>query len=119
VGCAAPSSAPTIASWHDVPQAGGAAVASIAGTVNSGGNWLVGTNGAAYPLGNAVTHGSPAGTHLNAPVDAVATTAHGGGYSLVAKDGGLFAYGDSGFYGSGTGQFSGTTVVGIAPSDQC
>ncbi|MGD0881583.1 MAG: FG-GAP repeat protein [Acidimicrobiales bacterium] len=93
-------------------------IVGIARTSDSGGYWLVGANGGVYPYGDATTHGSLAGTHLNAPVDDVVPTADGGGYVLVAGDGGLFSFGDAPFYGSGIGDFPGSTVIGLAASNQ-
>ena len=94
------------------------AIVGIARTADGGGYWIDGDNGAVYAKGDAVLHGSLAGVHLNRPVDDIVATADGGGYALVAGDGGLFSFGDAPFYGSAVGAFPGTTVVGLAASDQ-
>ena len=94
------------------------AVVGIAPTADGGGYWLVGTDGSVHSLGDAVSHGSLLGTPLNQPVDDVVPTADGGGYALVAGDGGLFSFGDAPFYGSGVGAFPGSTVIGLAASNQ-
>jgi hypothetical protein len=93
-------------------------IVGIARTADSGGYWLDGSDGAVYGKGDAVLHGSLVGTHLNRPIDDIVPTADGGGYALVAGDGGLFSFGDAPFYGSGVGAFPGTTVVGLAASNQ-
>jgi len=95
-----------------------AAVVGIARTADNGGYWLVGANGSIHTLGDAVTHGSLVGTPLVKPVDDIVPTADGGGYALVAGDGGLFSFGDAPFYGSGVGAFPGSTVIGLAASNQ-
>ena len=94
------------------------AVVGIARTADNGGYWLDGADGSVHVLGDAVAHGSLAGTPLNKPVDDIVPTADGGGYALVAGDGGLFSFGDAPFYGSGVGAFPGSTVVGLAASNQ-
>jgi hypothetical protein len=64
------------------------------------GYWLIESNGTVVNMGDAGSHGSLSGVHLNAPVIGSAATPDDGGYWLVASDGGVFNLGDAGFFGS-------------------
>ena len=88
----------------------------IASTPDGKGYWLVESNGAVYPFGDAVNYGSAAELSLNAPMSHIVATPDGKGYWLVAADGGTFAYGDAGFYGSTGGLVLNKPVVDIAPT---
>jgi hypothetical protein len=51
-------------------------------------------------VGDAVLHGSMAGTTLSRPIVGIAVDQATGGYWLVASDGGIFSFGGAPFYGS-------------------
>jgi hypothetical protein len=89
---------------------------SIAPTPDGNGYWIVDSQGDVYPKGDAVSHGSMTGQHLNAPIAHIVATLDGGGYWMVAADGGIFAFGDAPFYGSMGGQHLNAPVVGLAPT---
>ncbi len=93
-----------------------APIVGIATTPDGLGYWLVGSDGAIYNYGDAVSYGSMRGTHLNKPIVGMATTPDGGGYWLVASDGGIFAFGDALFYGSTGAIHLNQPVVGMASS---
>ena len=65
------------------------------------------------PFGDAVSHGSAVGMHLNEPIVAMASTPDGGGYWLVASDGGVFRFGDAVFHGSAVGTHLDGPIVAI------
>jgi hypothetical protein len=67
-----------------------------------------------FAFGNASFYGSPAGSHLAAPVIAMVPTPDGRGYWLVSSDGGVFAYGDAGYAGSLAGTPLQARIVGAA-----
>jgi murein DD-endopeptidase MepM/ murein hydrolase activator NlpD len=77
---------------------------------------MVGSDGSVSTLGGAVSAGSLAGQHLNAPIVAAAATATRAGYWMAASDGGVFTFGDAHFFGSVGGQHLNAPVVGIAPT---
>ena len=82
----------------------------------SGGYWIAGADGAVYPFGSAVDHGSlvSLGITPTKPIVGIAATADCKGYWLVASDGGVFAFGDAQFHGSMGGQPLNQPVVGMA-----
>jgi len=88
----------------------------MAATPSGHGYWLVGSDGAVYPFGDASALGSLAGSHLNARIQAMAATANGQGYWLVAADGGVFSFGDAPFLGSLSGQHLNQPVAGLVSS---
>ena len=85
-------------------------------TVADQGYWLVGSNGAVFPFGDAAELASVAGLPLSAPVVGIASTPDGGGYWEVAADGGIFAFGDAQFYGSMGSTHLAQPIVGMAPT---
>jgi hypothetical protein len=93
-----------------------APVVGMASTADGNGYWLARSDGSVSVHGDAVNHGSMAGTPLNAPVTHIVATASGNGYWLVAADGGIFTFGDAGFYGSMGGQHLNAPVVDLAPT---
>jgi hypothetical protein len=88
----------------------------MAPTPDGHGYWIVDSQGDVYPEGDAVSHGSMTGQHLNAPIAHVVATPDGGGYWMVASDGGIVAFGDAPFYGSMVGHHLNAPVVGRAPT---
>lgn len=80
------------------------------------GYWIVGSDGAVYPYGNAAQYGSTKGLALNAPVVGMAPSADDRGYWIVAGDGGIFSYGDAVFHGSTGGLHLNRPVIGMAPT---
>ncbi len=88
----------------------------MAPTPDGHGYWIVDDQGDVYAEGNAVSHGSMAGQHLNAPIAHIVATPDGGGYWMVASDGGIFSFGDAPFYGSMGGRHLNAPVVGLAPT---
>ncbi len=90
-------------------------VARAAVPTSGTGYWLANSEGAVYPFGGAVSYGSMAGKHLNAPVVGIVAAPDGKGYWLVAKDGGVFAFGSARFYDSLPGvPTPSNSVVGMA-----
>ena len=92
----------------------GGPVVGIVGTADSGGAWLVGSDGSVYAEGDAPNLGSAAGTPLAAPVVGMASTPDGQGCWLVAADGGVFSYGDAHFFGSTGALRLVAPIVGMA-----
>jgi hypothetical protein len=80
---------------------------------DSGGYWLVASDGGVFAYGGAPFQGSMGGHHLVRPVVSGAATFEGGGYWEVASDGGLFAF-NAEFQGSEGGQKLSAPVVGMA-----
>ncbi len=70
--------------------------------------------GEPVPFGDAGYFGSPAGTHLAAPVVGMAATPTGHGYWLVGSDGGVFSYGKAAFHGSAADLHLKASVTGMA-----
>ena len=102
-------STPTLA--RTVPAGTVARAAVPSGT----GYWLANSEGDVYPFGGAVSYGSMAGNHLNAPIVGIVAAPDGKGYWLVAKDGGVFAFGSARFYDSLPGiPMTSKSVVGMA-----
>ena len=97
-----------------VPTTGGTTTVGIASDPAGRGYWLVRADGSVAAFGAAVSYGSTAGVHLNAPIVGLAPTSDGGGYSEVASDGGVFAFGDAKFYGSLGGRQITYPIAGIA-----
>ncbi|HET9689665.1 MAG TPA: immunoglobulin domain-containing protein, partial [Acidimicrobiales bacterium] len=91
---------------------GGSYLGSLAGTAHTApitasaqtpdrkGYWLVTSDGAVYPFGDAGFEGSLNDVRLAAPIVGIAATPDGGGYYLVGADGGVFSFGDAAFHGS-------------------
>jgi uncharacterized protein YkwD len=102
----------SIAGEPDVP----APTVGMAATADGQGYWLARSDGSVSVHGDAVSHGSMAGTPLNAPISHIVATSDGGGYWMVAADGGIFTFGDAGFYGSMGGRHLNAPVVGMAPT---
>ncbi len=107
-----PFRVPAVAGEPNVP----APVVGMASTADGNGYWLARADGSVSVHGDAVNHGSMAGTPLNAPVTHIVATNDGGGYWMVASDGGIFAFGDAGFYGSMGGKHLNAPVVALAPT---
>ncbi len=80
-------------------------IVGMAATPDSGGYWLVASDGGIFNYGDAQFYGSTGALNLNKPIVGMAATPDGAGYWLVASDGGIFNYGDASFYGS-TGALS-------------
>jgi len=80
------------------------------------GYYLCGADGGVFCFGDAVFHGSLAGTRLNASIVGMAVHPEGG-YVLAAADGGVFAFGDVPFEGSeaGVNLTAPITGIGITP----
>ena len=88
-------------------------IVGVAATPTGKGYWLVGSDGAVYPFGDASALGSLGGSHLNSPIQAMAATADGQGYWLVAADGGVFSFGGAPFLGSLGGQHLNQPIGGL------
>ncbi len=78
------------------------------------GYWSAGADGSVHAFGSAMSHGSLAGTALNAPIVGLAPTADQGGYWMAASDGGVFSFGDAVYHGSMGGTHLNAPIVGIA-----
>ena len=101
---------------YEGPEVGGPIV-SIAATPTGRGSWATTATGHIYVAGDAVSHGSMSGTHLNAPIVGIAPNLSGTGYYLVASDGGIFAFGeDAKFYGSMGGTPLNYPITGMIAS---
>lgn len=79
-----------------------APVVAVVPTVSGGGYWLVASNGAIFPFGDADSFGPQLlpGQQLNRPIVAAARSAGGHGLILTAADGGIFTFGDAEFHGA-------------------
>jgi hypothetical protein len=64
--------------------------------------------------GEAFTHGTLLGQHLNKPVVAIAYTPDFNGYWIVAADGGVFTFGNAHYYGGLGGHAPASPIVGFA-----
>jgi hypothetical protein len=73
---------------------------TAAGADQSGGYWLVGSDGGVFTFGGAHFFGSTGSLTLQRPVVGIVPSETNQGYWLVATDGGLFSYGDTSYYGS-------------------
>ena len=91
-------------------------VVGMASLPDGSGYWLADAQGGVSTHGDAVSYGSMAGQHLNAPISHIVATPDGKGYWLVAVDGGIFTFGDAGFFGSMGNQHLNAPVVDIAPT---
>jgi hypothetical protein len=80
---------------------------------DSGGYWLVASDGGIFAFGDAGFYGSTGALHLNAPIVGIKATASGTGYWLAAADGGIFAFGNATFQGSQGGSHLNRPIVGI------
>ncbi len=89
-------------------------VVGIVTTPDSGGYWLVASDGGVFTYGDATFEGSLGGTHLNSPIVGMASSYDGQGYWLVAADGGVFTFGDANFEGSLGGTHLNRPIVGMA-----
>jgi len=78
------------------------------------GYWLAAGDGGTFAYGDAASHGSMGGQHLNSTIVGMARTPSSNGYWEVAADGGIFAFGDAAFYGSMGGQHLNSPIVGMA-----
>ncbi len=107
-----PGHVATVAGEPNTP----APAVGMASTADSSGYWVAHSDGSVTAHGDAVDHGSMAGTHLNAPVTHIVATYDGNGYWLVASDGGIFTFGDAGFFGSMGGRHLNAPVVDLAPT---
>ena len=88
-------------------------VVGIALDPDSGGYWLVASDGGVFAFGDAPVLGSTGALVLAAPVTDMAATADGTGYRFAAADGGLFSFGAP-FFGSAADQRLVAPVVGMA-----
>jgi len=86
---------------------------TIATTPDGRGYWVATADGKVVAFGDAVSYGSMAGRHLQAPVVGIATTPDGKGYWLAASDGGVFAFGDAVYHGSEAFTHLNRPVVGM------
>jgi hypothetical protein len=89
-------------------------VVAMAPTTDGQGAYAAEADGAVTALGDAVPHGSMAGTALADPIVGMAVDPVTGGYWLVASDGGIFAFGGSQFHGSTGGDHLDRPVVAMA-----
>ena len=79
-------------------------------TPSGKGYWMVGTDGAVFPYGDAAALGSASALRS---VAALASTPTGAGYWAVGADGSLAAFGDAADLGRPTGQLA-KPIVGMA-----
>jgi hypothetical protein len=91
----------------------GAAVA-IAATHSGRGYYVLDAAGDIIPFGDARSHGSMVGKHLNAPIIALAPTPSGRGYWLLGRDGGIFTFGDAQYHGSTGGLRLNKPIISMA-----
>jgi hypothetical protein len=80
---------------------------------DSGGYWLVASDGGVFAFRGAPFEGSMGGRPLERPVVGTAATSEGDGYWEVASDGGLFSF-NAQFEGSEGGQRLDSPIVGMA-----
>ncbi|HET9075580.1 MAG TPA: hypothetical protein VFN68_01495 [Acidimicrobiales bacterium] len=88
-------------------------VVAVASTPDGHGAYAAESDGAVVALGDAVYHGSMAGTPLNKPIVGIAADP-AGGYWLVASDGGIFSFGGARFYGSAGSIHLAQPIVGMS-----
>ncbi|HET9689888.1 MAG TPA: hypothetical protein VFP61_01950 [Acidimicrobiales bacterium] len=98
---------------HGTMPAPTSPVVGVASTPDGRGAVVAEANGTVVTLGDAVDHGSMAGTHLSRPLVGVAVDPATGGYWLVAADGGIFAF-DAPFLGSTGGLRLAEPIVGMS-----
>ncbi len=99
----------------DAPQGGlNNPAVGTAFTADSGGYWLVASDGGIFSFGDAAFDGSTGAIHLNKPIVGMASTPDGKGYWLVASDGGIFTFGDAGYFGSTGAIHLNQPIVGMA-----
>jgi SpoIID/LytB domain protein len=91
-----------------------APIVGMAPTPDAKGYWEVGSDGALYLFGDAVSYGSMGGQPLNRPIVGMAATPSGRGYWEVAADGGIFSFGDAAFHGSTGSLVLNKPIVGMA-----
>jgi hypothetical protein len=91
-----------------------APVVGVASTPDGHGAYAAEADGTVVALGDAVLHGSMAGTPLSKPVVGIAADPSSGGYWLVAADGGVFSFGGAPFYGSTGNLRLNQPIVGIS-----
>ena len=89
-------------------------VVAVASTPDGHGAYAAEADGAVIALGDAVSHGSMAGTALAAPIVGIAVDAATGGYWLVASDGGIFSFGKAPFLGSTGAVHLDQPIVGMS-----
>ena len=89
-------------------------VVAVASTPDGHGAYAAEADGAVIALGDAVSHGSMAGTALAAPIVGIAVDPATGGYWLVASDGGIFSFGAAPFHGSTGGVHLAQPIVGMS-----
>jgi hypothetical protein len=71
-------------------------IVGIAVDSTSQGGWLVRSNGAVYPFGDATSYGTlPAGGNNRPTIGSIVATPSGHGYWLVGTGGRVFAFGDA------------------------
>ncbi|HEX4082793.1 MAG TPA: hypothetical protein VHX40_07470 [Acidimicrobiales bacterium] len=102
-------------------------IVGMAATGDSGGYWMVGSQGAIYAFGDAWFYGSagqinptlpPGGSNSfvpTAPIVGMALSRDGGGYWLVGSDGAVYAFGDANYYGGENGHHLNQPIVAISP----
>ncbi len=103
-----------VASLGSVSTHLNAPIVGIASTPDSGGYWLVASDGGVFSFGDARFHGSEGGVRLNKPIVGIERTASGNGYWLVASDGGVFTFGDAKFHGSTGALRLNKPIIGMA-----
>ncbi len=89
------------------------AVVGIAATADGHGAWVAEANGTVVPLGDAVSHGSEAGSATAGPVVGIAADLATGGYWLVAASGAVSGF-DAPFLGSTATIALNQPIVGMA-----
>ena len=89
------------------------AVVGIAATADGHGAWVAEANGTVVPLGDAVSHGSEAGSAMAGPVVGIAADLATGGYWLVAASGAVSGF-DAPFLGSTATIALNQPIVGMA-----
>jgi subtilisin family serine protease len=102
--------------YGDRAGRGGSPIVAMSATPTRKGYWLSAADGSVFPYGNAKSHGSFAGKHLNAPIVAMGRTKSGKGYWLMGRDGGVFTFGDAKFYGSTGNKRLSAPVIDLAPT---
>ena len=97
-----------------VNSPGGSETAHI-GAFDTGGYWMVASDGGIFGYNDAGFFGSHGGSPLNqAIVGMAATPSHGNGYWLVVSDRGDAGYGDARFFGSHGGSPLNRPIMSMA-----